>query len=257
MCSKCSHWKQKYNDDILDPEILVASLLGVSSLEELCIVGGEPLLYRNEILQVLEGIKETGIRTVIVTNGVQLDTCFINQIKDFNIHIVVSIDTLDRKFWKYVRGVDSYDVVMSNLTYALSVLEPCKISIQSVLSEETKEHVSNVARYAKSLNVYHSIQNYIQEGFEGEWTSITQESYSGYNTSNESCHAAGRNISIMPNGDVYTCFQQSWISGCEKPLGNLKNDNIKSLLSGDYVFNVLAEMKKCNKSCKVLKCNQE
>jgi len=81
----------------------------------LCIVGGEPLLFKNEIYEILHGISNTNIRTVIITNGVLMDKGFIDYISDYNSHIVTSIDTVDREFWKFVRGANSYDVVCKRI----------------------------------------------------------------------------------------------------------------------------------------------
>jgi len=186
-----------------------------------------------------------------------MDQSFIDQIKDFNIHLVVSIDTIDREFWKFVRGSDSFDLVFRNLDYAIRTLQPSQLSIQSVLAEETKGHVIQVGEFANSHNIYHSIQNYIQEGFEGHWTPIVTPTENNSPEDESSCYAAGRNISIMPNGDVYTCFQQSWIQGCEKPIGNLNANALDGMLSSQYTADVLSRMELCNKSCKVLKCNQK
>ncbi|MCC6836977.1 MAG: SPASM domain-containing protein, partial [Bacteroidia bacterium] len=61
--------------------------------------------------------------------------------------------------------------------------------------------------------------------------------------------------SVVQNGDVYTCFQQNWIEGCEKPLGNLNHTGIDEILASAYAMEVNDKMKICNLPCKVLKCN--
>ena len=253
-CTKCSHWKYKDKAPRLPTEIFVNTILSIPTAQELCIVGGEPLLFKNEIYEILDGISKTNVRTVIITNGVSMDKAFIQTVSKYNIHIVVSIDTMEKEFWNFVRGTNSHDEVLTKFEYATTRLTPAQISIQSVLSKETQTHMDAVTEYAKSKNVFHSIQDYISEGFEGDWTTLENKKTFVLDYEQQ-CYATGRNLSIVQNGDVYTCFQQNWINECEKPLGNLNMQGIDEILSSNYVHQVSEKMKICNLSCKVLKCN--
>lgn len=253
-CTKCSHWKYKDKADRLPTEKFINGIKSIPTAIELCIVGGEPLLFKSEIYEILQGISNTDIRTVIITNGVSMDREFIHTVSKYNIHIVVSIDTMDKEFWKFVRGTNSKDKVLKNFEYATTILTPAQISIQSVLSKETQPHMAEVAEYANSKNVYHSIQDYISEGFEGSWTA-TENKQAIIPDNEQQCYAADRNLSIIQNGDVHTCFQQNWIDGCQKPLGNLNTKTMTEILSSDYTAFVSEKMRVCNLPCKVLKCN--
>ena len=253
-CTKCSHWKYKDKADRLPTEKFINGIKSIPAAKELCIVGGEPLLFKSEIYKILQGIADKDIRTVIITNGVSMNKEFVHTVSKHNIHIVVSIDTLDREFWKFVRGTNSYDKVLKNFEYATSILTPAQISIQSVLSKETQSHMAEVAEYANSKNVYHSIQDYITEGFEGSWTAI-ENKQAIIPDNGPQCFAADRNLSVVQNGDVYACFQQTWIDGCQKPLGNLNSQIMTGILSSEYAISVSKKMRVCNLPCKVLKCN--
>ena len=253
-CTKCHHWAIRPAFTPLDSSLVAHAINSLPDLTEFCIVGGEPLLFRDRIISLLTAIKNHPCRTVLITNGVLMDAAFIDQIARLKIHIVVSIDTVDRKHWQFVRGRDTMDTVLGNLRYARSVLRPDQLSIQSVLAQETKSHLADVRVLADELGVYHSIQDYMAEGFGGEWTAMPAQEKRV--PENAICHAAGRNLSILPNGDVFTCFQQSWMPGCQKPLGNLTRDQIAGMISSDYATGVQAAMRQCNLPCKVLKCNQ-
>jgi sulfatase maturation enzyme AslB (radical SAM superfamily) len=253
-CTKCSHWKNKDRAPRLATQKIIDSILNISTANEFCIVGGEPLLFKNEIYEIIEGISSTSTKTVIITNGVSMNKDFVHKVSNYNIHLVVSIDTLNRDFWKFVRGIDSYNKVLKNFEYATTILTPDQISIQSVLAEETLSHIDEVKKYAKSKNIYHSIQDYISEGFNGSWTTLRKKEKIT-SDSKQQCFAGGRNLSIVQNGDVYTCFQQNWIKDCQSPLGNLNKQDIIEILSSEYAFSVNEKMKKCNLPCKVLKCN--
>jgi MoaA/NifB/PqqE/SkfB family radical SAM enzyme len=253
-CTKCHHWAIRPAFTPLDSSLVAHAINSLPDLTEFCIVGGEPLLFRDRIVSLLDAIKNHPCRTVLISNGVLMDAAFIDRVAKLKIHIVVSIDTVDRKQWQFVRGRDTMDTVLGNLRYARNVLRPDQLSIQSVLAQETKKYLADVRALADELGVYHSIQDYMAEGFGGAWTAMP--AHEKRVPENEICHAAGRNLSILPNGDVFTCFQQSWMPGYQKPLGNLARDQISEIISSDYVAGVQAAMRQCNLPCKVLKCNQ-
>lgn len=254
-CTKCHHWTQPAQRDLLDPDDLVALARHIDSLQEICVTGGEPLLHRRALLRVINSIADQGVRTVIVTNGRLLDSEFLDQIRGAHIHIVVSIDTVDREHWSFVRGRDSYDQVMGNLRLAAKALPVGGLSIQSVLAKETEGHLAGVRALCDQLGVYHSIQDYMNDGFDGEWTALPpSETWVG---EDQRCQAGGRSLSVMPDGTVYSCFQQSWIPGCERPLGRLGQDSADVILNSDYARTVLRRMHECRLPCRVLKCNQD
>ena len=254
-CTKCHHWQIRPAPKPIDPSLVANAVNSMSWLDEFCIVGGEPLLFRDRIRTILRYIADHSCRTVLITNGVLLDAAFVGEIAHRNIHIVVSIDTVERDHWNFVRGRDSWECVLTNVRRARAKLRPDQLSIQSVLAAETEAHLPGVRELCAELGVYHSIQDYISEGFGGEWTALPGAKKQI--ADHESCHAAGRNLSIMPNGDVFTCFQQSWIPDCYAPLGNLHSSPILELLSNRYLASVQAAMRRCNLPCKVLKCHQK
>jgi MoaA/NifB/PqqE/SkfB family radical SAM enzyme len=251
-CTKCGHWKYKTQKTIDDISYLVRFINEIKWLKEFVIVGGEPLIYKSLILDILKQISPK-IKTTIITNGVLADNDFIDALKELNTHLVFSIDTIDKDFWEYVRGQNTYDRVFQNFYYALEKLDASQISVQSVLSVETLPHVEEVANWLAKLGIYHSIQNYISDGFGGSWTEIEPLKADVYSL----CFAYKYNMSILPNGNILTCFQQPLITDCQKPLGNITTDSFLSIIESKYFNEVIEKMKKCSLPCKVLKCNIE
>lgn len=254
-CTKCHHWQRPCVKPLARVLDVVELMDCLPALEEVCLVGGEPLLHKEKVLQVIAAIQGRRIRTVINTNGCLLDGEFVDQIRGEDVHVVVSIDTMARGHWSFVRGRDSYDLVLANLRNAAKQLPAEALSVQSVLARETEAHLPEVRGLCAELGIHHAVQDYMSEGFEGEWTAPTPESKVVPN--GEPCHAAGRNISILPDGDVYTCFQQSWMPGCKEPIGRLGQDAPEAKLGSVYTERVLSRMTICELPCKVLMCNQE
>ena len=249
-CIKCSHWTYKSVKNI-DIECVIKFVNSIKSANELCIVGGEPLIYKKDIEHLIKSILNN-IRVVMITNGVMANCDFLEFIANKNVHIVFSIDTLDRIFWKLVRGKDTYDIVMDNFNIARKILNPTQLSVQSVLSKETQTHIAEVGEMCKKYGIFHSIQNYIDD-FNGKWTKC--EYTATDSPIKYTCQAYKQNLSIMPNGDVKTCFQQEKIDGCSHPIGHI-NENPNKILEKVYTKFVIEKMKKCDLPCKVLKCNQ-
>ncbi len=264
-CSKCSHWRVQTHLPMIDPLLVVDAVRGIPSAEEFCIVGGEPLLHRERVIKILDGIADLDVRTTIVTNGVLCTPRFVDRLRGKNVHLVFSIDTIRPDRWLWVRGTTSMNKVLNNLEYVRRVLEPEQFSVQSVLSEETRDDVAEVGQWCAERRIYQSVQPYIQEGFDGEWTPIDYSatnrhicslSHDSSEASELPCLAAGRNLSILPDGTVITCFQQEQIPGAKKPLGLLGHSSIEHIITSKYAEEVIERMRRCNLPCKVLKCNQ-
>lgn len=251
-CSKCSHWKYRDQSSRIDPLLVVRAARETPGCQELVVVGGEPLLFKPEISAIIKGLRETNIRVVIITNALALDGEFLQTVKNDNIHFVVSIDTIDRELWKFVRGVDSYDLVLRNVKNAVNILTPWKLSVQSVRARETEAALSGVAEFAKRLGVTHGVQDYIVGEFGGSWTPCEGDMIV---SENDRCYAAYSNLCVMQNGDVFGCFQQNKIPGCQLPLGNITKNSITEILSSEYYKKVMCLMENCCRDCKVLRCN--
>ena len=257
-CSKCSHWQSPKDDCLVETGRVLTAVVALPSVEELVIVGGEPLLHKERLLLLIAGLTNTKVRTTIVTNGTLCSGDFIDKLIGEDVHLVFSIDTLDEGKWDWIRGRRSKARVISNFAYARGKLEPEQLSVQSVLAKETIADVEAVGDWCREIGVTQTVQPYLAEGFGGRWTPIEDAEPNGYVEPGKvkRCMAAGRNLSIMPDGTVLTCFQQRMISGAELPLGNLNEQSVEEIKSSTYASEVVSLMQKCELPCKVLKCNQ-
>ena len=259
-CTKCSHWRVRDHATMVEVGLLVEAVREVESASELCIVGGEPLLYRQRVLDIIGGIADRPIRTTLVTNGLLCTADFVMALRARNVHFVFSIDTLDPERWRWVRGTDSLERVLANLEFVRETLRPEQLSIQSVLAHETLDDVASVGMWCRARGIYHSVQPYVQNGFDGSWTPIVATAagpeHGTQVPGDQPCLAAGRNLSIMPDGSVFTCFQQGLIPDSSRPLGRLGEASIRDMLQSSYADEVLRRMRRCALPCKVLKCNQ-
>lgn len=254
-CSKCDHWQASDHPPMPAVEQVIELVRTIPSARELCLVGGEPLLHVGRVMSLLDGIADTDIRTTIMTNVTTCTPRFLDRVRDLNVHVVFSIDTLDSDFWLFVRGKPTHGRVMAHFDHARRTLAAPKLSVQSVLALETAEHVAAVGEMCRRHGIHHSVQDYVQDGFNGRWTSVPAAMAMCSNDSR--CYAAGRSLSIMPDGTVFTCFQQPLIEECSAPLGRTSEHSAAEMLNSPYTARVLRRMRTCNLPCKVLKCNRQ
>jgi MoaA/NifB/PqqE/SkfB family radical SAM enzyme len=113
-CNMCSIWENASNNEMTLPEFKkVFHKLNELGICEVMVQGGEPLMHRNikDILVFLT--KHFGVR--VVTNGTLLTSDFVDFLKKHSIALTISLDSLSRKRYFAIRGIDSLDAVLKNI----------------------------------------------------------------------------------------------------------------------------------------------
>lgn len=248
-CSKCGIWKMPESDDehIKVDEFLNCLNVLHNNLYQVTVTGGEPLLFKEDVLLIAKEAKKLNVPMMIVTNGYLISKDFLIQYSEYGHSLVISIDTLDRSKWSLFRK-NSYDKVMSNLHLAQEILGD-RLGIQSVLSKETADDIPKIRSFCKQLGISYSIQPYMDFG--GSW----HEMECRIENEKEVVCSARKNICIYPNGDVVKCFDHRRIKLAKEPLGNIANEHIISILCKKRSTEISRIMKSCNFPCKQLSCN--
>jgi len=248
-CAKCGIWKSPEPDsDHLAIEHFLTCLNRLhENLYQLTLTGGEPLVFASDVLRIGEEAKKLAVPMYVITNGALLTQDFVERYAALGHVLVISLDTMDRTAWADFRGRDHYDLVMSNLRLARSILGD-RLRVQSVLARETQHGLRSVADFCREHRLQHTVQPYMDFG--GTWNSVGE-----YRDSGAPC-AARKNICIYPNGDVVKCFDHHRIPLAREPLGNIAKEDIITILCRRRATEVSRIMKTCNFPCKQLSCNQ-
>ncbi len=98
--------------------------LGINKIR---FTGGEPLLFP-DIVKVLEFTALQGIETALTTNGFLLLN-YINDIIRLNIKVNISLDTLNKKKFHKITGVDGFERVWEAIRSFISRDYPIKLNI--------------------------------------------------------------------------------------------------------------------------------
>lgn len=252
-CPKCAIWKRpEPRSQHLPVEKFLACLRRLhENLYQVTLTGGEPLLFKRDVLLIAEEARKLGVPMVTITNGRFLDPAFITRYKDLGHILVVSVDSVDRDKWNEFRGTKSFDIVLPKLMLAKQILGN-QLRIQSVLARESEAEVAKVAAWCREQGLQHNIQLY-QDFGTIHWRSTRTATQMADDPT--PC-AARKNICIYPNGDVVKCFDHRRIPVAREPLGNIAAQDIVEILCGKRSVEVSRAMKTCNLPCKQMSCNK-
>lgn len=251
-CPKCGIWKNpEPNDQHLKVHHFINCLRRLHhNLYQLTLTGGEPLLFKKDVILIAEEAKKLNVPMVIVSNGRFLNESFLTRFKELGHILVISVDSVDKKKWNEFRGRNNFDIVMPKIMLAKQLLGD-NLRIQSVLSKESADEIPKVVDFCKKNNIPHNIQ--YNQDFGGNWTNLLNNTV---NYNNDTPCAARKNICIYPNGDVVKCFDHRKIPLAEKPLGNISKQDIIEILCTKRSTEISKIMKTCNHPCKNMSCNK-
>jgi len=250
-CQKCGIWKNPETDSQhLDIVHIIECIRRLHfNLYQVTITGGEPLLFKNDIITIAEEARKLKVLLIVISNGILLDKSFLEKYAILEHILVISVDTIDKDKWNEFRGSQSFDIVMQNIILAKDVLGD-NLRIQSVLADETKNEIPHVIEFCRKYNIKHNIQLY--QDFGGHWKSTDEIKGIDDNTP---C-AARKNICIYPNGDVVKCFDHLRIPLAKEPIGNIAKEDIVEILCTKRSTEISRIMKTCNFPCKNMSCNK-
>lgn len=252
-CPKCGIWERP---EPKSHHLLILHFLKClnrlhHNLYQVTLTGGEPLLFKNDVMLIAEEAKKLGVPMVTITNGSKLDEVFLRRYKDLGHILVISIDSVQPEKWNQFRGTKSFDIVMPKIILAKSILGD-QLRVQSVLSRETTEEVPKVIEWCKQHGIQHNIQLYQDFGTKN-WTEHVPHKKM---VADDTPCSASKNICIYPNGDVVKCFDHRRIPLAVQPLGNIAELDIVEILCTRRSTEVSKIMKTCNLPCKAMSCNK-
>lgn len=253
-CPKCGIWERpEPRDQHLMIEHFINCLKRLHhNLYQVTLTGGEPLLFKKDVMLIAEEAKKLNVPMVIVSNARFLDEEFLTRYKALGHILVISVDSVEREKWNEFRGKKNFDIVMPKIMLAKKILGD-QLRIQSVLSKESAEDIPKVIEWCKQQGIQHNTQLYQDFGAYNWHNPITNETIS---YDNDTPCAARKNICVYPNGDVVKCFDHRRIPLAKEPLGNIAKQDIIEILCTKRSTEVSKIMKTCNLPCKNMSCNK-
>lgn len=252
-CPKCGIWERP---EPRDQHLMIFHFINClkrlhHNLYQITLTGGEPLLFKKDVMLIAEEAKKLNVPMVIVTNARFVDEEFLTRYKALGHILVISVDSVEREKWNEFRGKKNFDIVMPKIMLAKEILGN-QLRIQSVLSKESAEEIPKVIEWCKQHNIQHNTQ--LNQDFGGHWNDHPATEKVAYE--NDTPCAARKNICIYPNGDVVKCFDHRRIPLAKEPLGNIGREDILEILCTRRSMEISKVMKTCNLSCKNMSCNK-
>jgi len=251
-CPKCGIWKlPEPKSQHLEIEHFINCFKRLHhNLYQVTLTGGEPLIYKKDVMLIAEEAKKLNVTMVTITNAGLLDKPFLTRYKELGHILVISVDSVEREKWNEFRGRENFDIVMPKIMLAKEILGN-QLRIQSVLSKESAEEIPKVKDWCNQHGLQHNIQ--FNQDFGGNWTNAPNELV---NYKNDTPCAARKNICIYPNGDVVKCFDHRKIPLAKEPLGNIAKQDIIEILCTKRSTEISKIMKTCKLPCKNMSCNK-
>jgi MoaA/NifB/PqqE/SkfB family radical SAM enzyme len=163
ICSMCSIWQtpSKLKDELTLQEMeLIFKDLKSFGIKHVFLQGGEPLL-RKDIINIIELLIGLGLTPTLITNGLLLDKKIANKIAELKCNVSISLDSLDPKRYKKIRGVDKLPLLLDNISYCSKIKNKNGVwHITSTISKINYDEVLDLFYFAKNNDFKFSVYPY-------------------------------------------------------------------------------------------------
>lgn len=123
--------------------------------------GGEPLL-RKDIVDIVDIFISRSIKPTVITNGVFLTYELAEQLADRHCNLTLSIDSLEREKYAYLRGSDDLPTVLENIEKLSAIPHLGNWAITSTITKQSEiGDIINIYEYAKEHGFMFAIRPYI------------------------------------------------------------------------------------------------
>jgi MoaA/NifB/PqqE/SkfB family radical SAM enzyme len=116
-CRMCNIWRTKSDDMTLEEIKVAAKRLAQNGVSYVSLQGGDPTM-RADILEIVDIFNAVKIKPMIITNGILFKDGLAEGLARRRCNVSVSLDTLDKETFAYIRGVDKLETVMENIKNA-------------------------------------------------------------------------------------------------------------------------------------------
>lgn len=161
-CAMCSIWKRREKEMALKETEKVFRDLKRFGIHTIFLQGGEPLVHKDvyNAVEILDGM---GFRITIITNGILLDEESLRKLDSINrsgrICVNVSLDTLDRRTYRKIRGVDKLDNVLKNIRL-LSKHKGLMGSVHATVTSINYKELDIIRDFVHGLGMEFSFNSY-------------------------------------------------------------------------------------------------
>lgn len=116
------------------------------------ITGGEPLLHKERLLQILECAKSKGYEKIVLcTNGLLFKECYVDNEEVWDsvqniLLLKISLDSMDKGIFEELTGTNQLNVVLDNIAFAKN--QKFNIELNLVATRKNVQEIERIYDYA-------------------------------------------------------------------------------------------------------------
>jgi molybdenum cofactor biosynthesis enzyme MoaA len=144
----------------LDEIKAIAKRLAQSGISYVHLHGGDPTM-RGDILEIVDIFNAVKIKPTFITNGILLKDRLAEGLATRHCNVSVSIDTLDRETFAYIRGVDKMETVVQNIESAPRRRKGNWSIGCTITGLSTLEEIKNLEEFSEKNNFMFAVRPYV------------------------------------------------------------------------------------------------
>ncbi len=148
---KCLHCRGMASPQLEGNRVLeLAEQIPQLSPQWVIIEGGEPLL-REELFDVLSIIKQGGIVTYLITNGMLLNEKTAKKLAELEVRVMISVDGTDKKSYQEIRKGADFGTLKKaiRLLSKYGILNACNVTI----GQHNYRQIEEIFQFAEQLKI--------------------------------------------------------------------------------------------------------
>lgn len=123
-----------------------------NNIFEVTITGGEPLVNKTELIEIISMLKENGIKVYLNTNLILMDDHLMDFLESNSVNILTSCPSVDRDVYKELMGVDCLHIFLEKLKMALK--RNIRTCVNVVVSKINMQHFDDTIIYLHKMGCY-------------------------------------------------------------------------------------------------------
>src|SRR6056297_1209811 len=154
--------EDKYNELSIEKIRRKIRFLKKMGIEYIYLQGGEPLL-RLDIKEIISTMIAHDIKPTIITNGTLLDLSFRDFIKDKNVNLTISLESLDNDVFRKITKNKNLNKKLKMIEKFGNISHKGNWSISTTVTKLNYKEVNNIEKFAKGNGFMYVIRGYVHQ----------------------------------------------------------------------------------------------
>ena len=116
---------------------------------EVTITGGEPLVNRNEFIEIVQLLRKNGVKVHLNTNLILIDDDLLDFLEEHSVNILTSCPSVDEELYKELMGVDCFSIFLEKLK--LTLKRKLRVCVNIVVSKKNMHNFDDTIIYLHNI----------------------------------------------------------------------------------------------------------